>query len=135
MNCFLFIRKKRGDHKVTSEPITITNKAASDEMDQQNNEAGKQQAVEQPALYETPVTRNDRSTTVNKNTSTVTIEQIEMQEGVSESVTIANKLATDDSKADQQNNEVNEKPTIQQNTYEKLPKTSDSLTEKQKEEQ
>ena len=105
-------------------------------MDQRNNEAGKQQAVEQH-IYVEPPTTNDSLTIRNKNVCTSKMEQIEMQRMEQktsnhevacylEPVTIANKAASDE--ADQQNNEAEEQSAIQQHIYNKPPATNDSLT-------
>ena len=71
-------RKKRSNYKVSSEPVTITNKAASDEMEQQSSQAEKQQPVQQN-IYDYPAP-GDSLTIKNSNvSSTAMTVQIEMQ--------------------------------------------------------
>ena len=75
---FSIYRKKKSNYKVSSEPVTIANNAASDEMEQPSNQAGKQQTVQQN-IYDNPAP-SDSLTIKNINaSSTDKMEQIEMQ--------------------------------------------------------
>ena len=75
---FLFIRNKKSNYKVASEPVAIENKVASDEVDQQNNPAGKPQAVQQN-VYDHPAPSDSLTIENNNASSTSAMEQIEMQ--------------------------------------------------------
>ena len=76
---FSVYRKKKSEYKVGSEPVTITNKVASDELDQQSNEAGKEQAAVQQNVYDNPAPSDSLTIKNNNASSTSTTEQLEMQ--------------------------------------------------------
>ena len=75
---FSLYRKKKSNYKVSSEPVTIANKVASDEMEQHTSQAGKQQTVQQN-IYDNPAPTDSLTITNNNASYTAKMEQIEMQ--------------------------------------------------------
>ena len=75
---FLFIRNKKSNDEVASGSVAIANEVASNEVDQQNNQAGKPQAVQQN-VYDNPAPSDSLTIENNNASSTSAMEQIEMQ--------------------------------------------------------